>query len=44
MFLYLSDSEFADGNLAEAAEQLDKMSENPNQSQPNPRQVGWDTL
>ena len=32
----LPDSAWADGNLAELAEQLGKMVEYPNQSQPNP--------
>ena len=36
MFHSLPDSDWADENLAEAARQLGKMVEQPNQSQPNP--------
>ena len=36
MFQCVLNSAWADGNLADAAEQLDNMVERPNQSQPNP--------
>ena len=40
MFHCLPDSAWADGKLAEAAGQLGKMVEHPNQSQPNPGSPG----
>ena len=43
MFHCLPDSAWADGNLAEAAEQLVKMVEHRNQSQPNPGPQGHGT-